>query len=164
VKDIVGPLTEKVGRRLKVRTQWFVRTGGALPHGDDMAVAEERGGLAIDDVAAGEMRGAADDEQLIAVYIDLRQLAVLERVLNRKRMQAVQSAQGLDLVATRVRQADPDELGAVVGTMHALVDRDLTNPATMAVQISGNDGQGSSLISGGARTPVRRAAARVHAR
>ena len=85
------------------------------------------------------MGGPADDEQLIAVDVDLRQLPVLQRVLNRQRVEVVEALQRVDLVRTRIGQSDPDELRAIGGAIHPFVDRDLTNTTTMAVQIGGND-------------------------
>jgi len=61
------------------------------------------------------MGGAADNEQLIAVDIDLRQLPVLERILDGERVQPIELLEGVDIVDARISQPDPDELRPVGG-------------------------------------------------
>ena len=56
------------------------------------------------------MCSPADDEQLVAIDVDLRQLAVLQRILDRKRVKIVEVLQRFDLFRTRIGQPDPDEL------------------------------------------------------
>ena len=75
-------------------------------------MADEHRGLAISDLAALEMGGAGDDEQLVAIDVDLGQLVGLERVLDRQRMEVVLLLQDAHLLDGRVGDADPDELGS----------------------------------------------------
>lgn len=88
------------------------------------------------------MSSPADHEQLIAVDVDLRQLPVLQRVLDRQRVEIVEALQRVDLVGTRIGQPDPDELRTVGGAIDPFVDRDLANTTAMAVQIGGDDRHG----------------------
>ncbi len=55
-----------------------------------MTVTEEHGGLSVGNDAVVQLRGARDQEQLIAVDIDLRQLAVFERVFYREWVKLVE--------------------------------------------------------------------------
>ncbi len=59
------------------------------------------------------------DEQRIVVFLDLRPLVALVRVLDRERMEAELLGHLVDLVLRRLEQRDPDE---AVGPRHVLAD------------------------------------------
>ena len=56
-----------------------------------------------------EMRGQQDNEQLIAVDIDLRKLMRLQCILDRKRMERERIAEDQRFGNRRCREIDPDE-------------------------------------------------------
>ena len=65
-----------------------MRAGAAEAHGDDEIGAEKDRGLAIvDHFGGGEFGGARHDEQLLPVSLGLGQLARVERILDRQRVQ-----------------------------------------------------------------------------
>ena len=89
---------EQGGRRLELVAKRAVGARGHVADRDDVAVADEHRGFAIDNLAALEMRRARDDEELIAVYVHLGQLIGLERVLDRERVEVVMGLEGAQLL------------------------------------------------------------------
>ena len=106
---------------------------------DDVAVADEDRGLAISDLAALEMGGAGDDEQLVAINVDLGQLVGLERVLDRQRMEVVCSWRSR--ISSAVGSAMPIQTNSDLSSraVDLLVDRDLADALAVAIEIGGDD-------------------------
>ena len=59
-----------------------------MPHADDIALADEKMGLAEGDAALDKLRGARDDEQRVTILFQLRPLVGMFGVLDRQIMQA----------------------------------------------------------------------------
>ena len=59
-----------------------------MPHADDEALADEEVRLAEGDAAVDQLRGAGDDEERVAVLLDLRPLVGVLGVLDGEVVQA----------------------------------------------------------------------------
>ena len=139
VKHIVDAVHQQGGRCLQLLAQGFMGAGGDVANTDDVMAADEHRGLAIGDLFAFEMGGAGDDEQLVAIDVELGKLVGLERVLDRQRMEVVLLLQEVQLGVGRVGDADPDELGLVLGARDLLVDRHLANALAVTIEKGGDD-------------------------
>ena len=89
VEQIIDAVHQQARRTFELFAQRGMRPGRAVADADDVAVADEDRGLAIIDMVLHHLRGAGDDEQLVAIDVDLGQLVGLERILDRQRMEIV---------------------------------------------------------------------------
>ena len=82
------------------------------PHGDEEALRVEE--VHLDEaVDVGRRRGAVDDEEdEVAVVLELRALAELLRVLERERMETEDVAEKREVVRPGVLEVEPEELAA----------------------------------------------------
>src|SRR3954469_15151706 len=94
-----------------------------------------------------QMRSSPDDEQLIAIDIDLWELPVLQRVLDGQGVKSVERLQLLDFLRTWVREADPDELRSIAEAIDPLANGNLSHPMPVAVEIGSNYRHDVSLAS-----------------
>ncbi len=83
VKHVVDPLRELGGGGFELRAQRLMRARGAVAYADDMVAADEERRFAVIDVVVAELSGSRDDEQLIAVDIDLGQLIGVDGIFDR---------------------------------------------------------------------------------
>ena len=86
-------------------------------------------GLAELDLAVHFLRGVQDDEQRIAVDLDLRALVRVVRVLDREVVQAELLLQLLEQRLVGLVQSDPDEGVRLLEDVADLVERDFAAAA-----------------------------------
>ena len=86
-----------------------------MPHADDEALADEEMGLAEGDPAVDQLRGARDDEQRVAVLLELRPGVRVLGVLDRQVVQPELALHPEQKLAARLEQADPDHVAVLAG-------------------------------------------------
>ena len=111
----------------------------SVANADDEGIANEDRGLTIADLPVSEMGWARDDEQLVAIDVELWQLVCEERVLDRQRVQLVVLLELAQLRLARLEQSDPDEFGAIGCTADRLIERDRADPLAIAIETSGDN-------------------------
>ncbi len=100
--------------------------------------ADDDAGFAIGDLVALEVGCLDDDEELIAVNLDLRHLLAVQGILHREWMQAEHRFQVRHLLNRRLSNPDPGEFtidllkrfvaeGQLLGTFAAAVDKRCDN-------------------------------------
>jgi hypothetical protein len=124
-----------------------VRQGGAVADGHHVAGADEHVRLAELDLAVLHLRRAQDDEERLAVLLELRALVGVARVLDR---QLVQAELVPDLVEGGVLglvQPDPHELSRDLQDLADVVEGDVAALAALAVRSAVDDGHGCADIA-----------------
>ena len=108
---------EDVGTLLQLLADVAEPAAFAVPDGDEEVVAREEHHLAdVDDLLVVAVHdGLEDEEQGVAVLLELGTLVRLDRVLDRKLVQVELAAHGVELLLGRLDEADPDE--RVVGRL-----------------------------------------------
>ena len=110
-----------------------------MPHGDEVVGADEHVGLAVTDLFALQMGGAGDHEELVAIDVDLGELARRERVLDRQGMKIEAVLQDAKLFRVRLVQADPGKLARRQFQALGRMEIDLPQPPSVGIDIGGND-------------------------
>ena len=110
-----------------------------MPHADDEAAADEEVGLAEGDAAVDQLRGARDDEQRVAVLLELRPGVRVLGVLDREVVQPELALHPEQQLAARLEQADPDDVAVLAGPAGGALDRDVADPAPVEVDARGDD-------------------------
>ncbi|MNU77821.1 hypothetical protein D3C71_674040 [compost metagenome] len=147
VQDEVGAVLQLQRRGLQLGAQLGMGAGRAVPDGDDIAGPDEDVGLAIPDGVVGLLRRAGDDEELAAIDLDLGHLMRRQRVLDRQGVQMKAPHQGLELLARRLVQADPQVL-ARLEPQSRIGQRRLPNPLAVLVDIGGDDRHPNLILVG----------------
>ena len=83
-----------------------------MPDADDVARADEEMRLAEGDAALDQLRGARDDEQRIAILLELWPLMRMLGVLDGEVVQVKLALHPQQEFAVRLQQADPDDMAA----------------------------------------------------
>ena len=78
-----------------------------------MVTADEHRGLAVPNLAVVQVGRAGDDEQLVAIDIDLGHLVGLQGVLDRQGVQVKALLQHVELFGCRLIEANPGELAVL---------------------------------------------------
>ena len=120
-------------------TEAGMRALRSVANADDEGIANEDRGLTIADFAVSEIGWACYHEQLVAIDVKLWQLVCEERVLDRQRVQVVILLELAQLRLARLEQSDPDKFGAIGCTADRLIERDRTDPLTIAIETGGDD-------------------------
>ena len=81
-----------------------------MPDADDIALADEEMRLAEGDAAFDQLRGAGDDEQRVAILLDLRPLVRMLGILDRQIVQVELRLHAQQQLAVGLEQADPDDM------------------------------------------------------
>ena len=105
-----------------------------MPHGNDVALADEEVGLAERDSAVHELRGSRNDEEAGLELFELGALVSLAGILNRER---VKIELGLDLVEQRGAgfvQSDPDDVARAARPLAGLGQTDVRNAPSIDVR------------------------------
>ena len=77
---------------------------------DEIAFADEEVRLAEGDAAVDQLRGAGDDEERIAILLELRALVRVLGVLDGKLVQVELPLDPLEQLAAGLEKADPDDV------------------------------------------------------
>ena len=99
----------------------------AVSHGDDEPVSEEEQDLAeLDDVFGLDVAGRLEDEEeRIAVDLELRPLMSVNRILDRELVEGELSPHCIELILVRLVQPDPDEGVATLRRLERLLEREI---------------------------------------
>ena len=82
---------------------------------DQIAAADEQMGLAELDPVADHLGGAGDDEQAVAVALQLGPLVGLAGILDGQGVEAELALDDAQLLFGRLQQADPDDMALASG-------------------------------------------------
>jgi hypothetical protein len=98
---------------------------GAVPDRHDISFADEQMRLAEGDAVAVELRGARDDEQRVAILLDLWPLMGVVGILDRKVMQPELPLHAAEHRHVGLAQADPDHVVGLAAPARCVVDGDV---------------------------------------
>ena len=110
-----------------------------MPDADDVALADEEVRLAEGDAAVDQLRGAGDDEERVAILLELRALVGVLGVLDGEVVQAELALHPLQQFAARLEQADPDDVAVLAGPVRRLLDGDVGDALAGAIDAGGDD-------------------------
>ena len=119
-----------------------------MPDADDVALADEEVRLAEGNAAADELGGARDDEQRVAILLELRPLVRMLGVLDGEVVQVELALHPAQEIAARLPQADPDDMPVLFGPDARLVDRDVGDPLSARIDAGGDDAVFRQIGSG----------------
>ena len=118
---------------------------------DDIALAEEEVGLAEGHPAVDQLRGAGDDEEGVAVLLELRPLVGVLGVVDREVVQLELALDPGQQLAGRLEQADPDHVAVLAPPVGGLLDGDVGDAVAGEVDAGGDDaglgGVGAGKVS-----------------
>jgi hypothetical protein len=102
-----------------------------VPHGDDVIRAAEDHDLPDVDLLARVVveRGLQDQEEHVAVVLELRALVGRERVLDRELVQVELGTDRLELLRRRLEEPDPHERAGLLPRLAGVVQRQRPGPA-----------------------------------
>jgi hypothetical protein len=100
---------------------------------DDETLARENVGLAERDMIALKLGGAQDQEQRVAVELELGPLVGVQRILDRERVQAELRLDLPQLRLIGLVKADPDEVAGSLRPAPPFPDRDVHDALAAAV-------------------------------
>ena len=105
----------------------LVQVGLAVADCDQELVADEDEDLAEGDLVPVVVpaRGLQDEEERIAVDLELRPLMRVDRVLDRQLVQLELAAHGVELLDRRLEEPDPDEGVGVAGRVVGVLESEL---------------------------------------
>ena len=106
---------------------------------DDIAVPDEQVRLAEGDAPCNDLRGARDDEQRVAILLDLRTLMRLAGILDGQLMQAELRLDPRQQLVARLEQADPDDVARLFRPLAGFVDGDVGNAPTAGIHTGCNN-------------------------
>jgi hypothetical protein len=104
-----------------------------VPHGHDVALADEDVRLAADDLAVDQLSGARHDKQCIAVAFELGMLVVLASILDGQRMKAELVLHTPQQVDRRFEQADPHDVTRLARPRPGLVEGNVGDAAPLGI-------------------------------
>src|SRR5687768_10896484 len=105
-------------------------------------------GLAEHDPLGDHLRRPRDDEQAVAVALQLGPLVRLAGILDRQRVQSELLLHLRELVVARLEQADPDDMAFAPRPFARFADRDLADAAAMGIDARSDDSALRSRWSG----------------
>lgn len=120
-------------------------------HADDEAAADEDVGLAEGDAALDQLGGAGDDEERVAVLLDLGPGVGVLGVLDGEVVEVELGLDAEEQVAARLQQADPDHVAVPARPGGGAIDGDVAHPPAVAVDAAGDHARfraGSGAWSG----------------
>jgi len=117
----------------------LVRGRGAMPDSDDIALANEDMGFAEGDPAIDKLSRAGDDEQGIAILLDLGPLVRMLGVFDRQFMQMELCLDAQQQLAIGFEQPDPDDMARFPRPFAGLFDRDVGYALAGGVDARGDD-------------------------
>ncbi len=133
VQDVVLAVGQHRRAGFAARTHGGIGGGGAVAHGHDVAAADEDVRLAESDAAVEKLRGARDDEDAVAVELDLRMVVRLAGVLDGEVVQAELGLDAIEELVGRLMQPDPDHVARLRGPLVRFLDADVAHPAAAAI-------------------------------
>ena len=83
--------------------------------------------------------GARDDEQRLAILLDLRMLMRFAGILDGQIVEAELRLHPLQKIGAGLEQADPDDVAGSLRPLARVFDRDILDPTSAAVDARGND-------------------------
>jgi hypothetical protein len=138
----------------------------AVSDGDDEAVPDEEEDLTeLDDCLRFKVaRRLQDEEERVAVHLELRALVGLDRILDRKLVELELPANGVELVLRRLVQSDPDECADLPGRLYRVLERQAFGTSPPGLVNGAVDDHGADYRAYlGRRRPSRRGSAATNA-
>ena len=139
IEDIVGAVRKLGGQRFEPRADFGVRPRRPVTDADEEMRTEEKSGLARMDRVGIEVRGAGDDEELVAIGLDLGQLVRLQRILDRKRVKAKPFRDALQLSRRGLIKAEPEEIAVSAIQGKLFVGSDIADKLSVMIDAGGHD-------------------------
>ena len=133
VEHVAGAELQQLGLALAARAHGLKALRGVAADRQDVVRAREDVDLADAQALAVGLEQVQDDEQGIAVVLDLRPLVPVLRVLDRERVQSELRLHLLEHVPVALEQRDPDEAARHREIAVDLVRLDLPEPLAVLV-------------------------------
>jgi hypothetical protein len=95
--------------------------------------------LAEGNVPVDRLGGARDDEQCVAILLDLWMLMSLAGILDGQVMQVELRLHPSQQISAWLEKADPDDVAGSLRPLASVFDRDILDPTSAAVDARGND-------------------------
>ena len=96
-----------------------------MPDADDVAGADEQMRLAEGDATFDQLGRAGNDEQRVAILLELRPLVRMLGILDRQVMQIELRLDAKQQLAVGLEQPDPDDMALLLGPVAGLLDRNV---------------------------------------
>ena len=109
-----------------------------MAHGHHVSAADENVGFAEADALVDDLGGAGDDEQRLAVLLELGVLVGLAGVLDGERMQIELRLHPRQQLEARLVQADPDDVAKPPRPFAGVLDRDVGDAPAAGIDARGN--------------------------
>jgi hypothetical protein len=139
VEDVILAVREHLRGCLAAQPHRLVGHRGAVAHRDDVAAADEEMRLAEGDAAVDHLRRAGDDEQAVAVLLDLRPLMGVARILDGEVVQAELALNPPQELVGRLVQADPHDVAGLFGPRAGILDRNVDDAAAADIDAGRDD-------------------------
>jgi hypothetical protein len=114
IEDGVEDEVLALGQRMRTALPMLAHRGiggrRAVPHADDIALADEEMRFAEGDAAVDQLRGARDDEQRLAILLQLGALVWMLGILDCKVVQVELRLHAQQKFAARLQKPDPDDM------------------------------------------------------
>lgn len=104
-----------------------------MPDADDIAATDEDMGLAEGDAPLDQLRGAGDDEERVAILLELGPLMRVGGVLDRERVQVELLLHAAQQRGLRLEQADPDDMVVLARPFAGFRHRDIGDAHPMDI-------------------------------
>ena len=138
-----------------------------MPDADDVALADEEVRLAEGDAAVDQLRGAGNDEQRVAILLELGPRVRVLGVVDGKVVQVELALHSQQQLAVGLQEADPDDVPLLAGPVARLLDGDVGHALAGTVDAGGDNARLGGALAGKApgmfhqASPKRRAALRI---
>ena len=110
-----------------------------MPDADDVAGADEQMRFAERDAPVDQLCRAGNDEQRVAILLELRPLVRMLGILDGKVMQVELLLHAVQQLAVRLEQADPHDMPFLARPFACLLDRDVGDAPAIGIDAGGND-------------------------
>ena len=139
IKNVIGAVSQLAGQGFEPGPDVGVRARRPVADTDEEMGAKEKGGFARMDRIGVEVGGAGDNEQLVAIGFDLRQLVRLQRILDRERVEAEAFRNPFELARRRLVKAKPKEIAIVAIFGNRFVRADVADKLAVMINAGGHN-------------------------
>ena len=117
-----------------------------MTHGHHVSVSDEDVGFAEGDALIDDLGGTRNDEQRLAVLLDLGMLVRLAGVFDGEGMQIELRLHPGQQVMTRFEQPDPNDMARPLRPCAGLFDGDVRHPLAVGVDARGDESRFASRV------------------
>ena len=110
-----------------------------MAHSDDIAAPHKDVGLAKRDASGQHLRGPGDNEETLAVLLELGSLVRLGRIFDGKIMKAELLLHLPQQLLLWVEQADPHDMARSTGPFACLLDGGVSDAPTLRIDAGSDD-------------------------